>query len=108
MDVLKDTLQNLDIFIEVKHRLLSHHLVDRIFRIGVSELVFRLRLELRVRVLDRYDRNDTVSDVLSIKVIILALQKSKHSRILIHDTCKRRLKSSHKRTAVGKIDPVTV
>ena len=58
--------------------------------------------------LDGYDRNKTVTDVLAVEVLVLILQYAELSGILVHHAGESSFKAGHKSTAVHNVDTVTV
>ena len=58
--------------------------------------------------LDGDNRNYAVTNVLSVKVIILSLEVAKFPCILIHNSCKCSLKACYEGSSVYYIDTVTI
>ena len=58
--------------------------------------------------LDGHDSHQSVTNVFTIKIILVVLEKIQFSGVLVHDTGQCRLKSGHQRPPVCHIDTVTV
>ena len=86
----------------------TEYFIDRRFCIRVAKFCLGLTFKLWIRVLDRNNSDNAVTDVFSIKVFILIFEYAKFPCILVHYTCQSCFKTGHQRTAIGNIDAVAV
>lgn len=81
-------------------------LLDEGLRLRVAQLGLRLALELRLTQLDRDDRGQTLTDVVTGEVVVLLAQQLLVARVLVDQRGQRRTEALLVRTALVGMDDV--
>ncbi len=82
-DFADDQPRGLGVLLEVLGKPLGHDLLYEAAHLGVAELGLGLALELRIAQLDRDDRREPFSDVLTGEVVVLLLEDALPASVVV-------------------------
>ena len=93
--LLDDDLADLRMLLQIDRKALAQQTLDSASCLGIAQLLLRLAFKLRLADLDRYDRCETFTDVITGQILFTVLEKLLRPAVIIERLGQRVAEAGH-------------